>query len=105
MAVRKKGRRKVNYKGRQYVWHVQDKDQRIPREGGFVEPVKERYLHIIDNKKQFIVHYRLPEPRDEIALLKIEGGNFHASRGRRMCMFRVGDTTVNATPRPILCAA
>jgi transposase InsO family protein len=83
MAVRKKGRRKVNYKGRQYVWYVQDKDRSIPKEGGFVEPVKERYLHIIDSKKQFIIHYRIPEPRDEFALLKIEGQAFPRQPGAK----------------------
>jgi hypothetical protein len=83
MAVRKKGRRKVNYKGRQYVWYVQDKDKHIPKEGGFVEPVQERYVHIIGSNKQFIVHYRIPEPRDKSALLKIEGPQFPRRPGAK----------------------
>jgi hypothetical protein len=83
MAVSKKGRRKVNYKGRQYLWYVQEVDEQLPTEGGFVEPVKERYLRIFDNKKQFIVAYRIPELRDEFALLKVEGALFPRQPGAK----------------------
>ncbi|MCA9925633.1 MAG: hypothetical protein KC419_07475 [Anaerolineales bacterium] len=81
MAVNKKGMRKVNFKGRQYLWTLQDQDRKMPQAGGFVEPVKERWLRIIDSKKQFIVQYRIPEPRDESALLKIEGPLFPRRQG------------------------
>jgi hypothetical protein len=83
MAVSKKGMRKVNYKGRQYLWYVQDKDRRVPEEGGLVEAVDERWLHIFASSKQFIVHYRIPEPRDETALLKIEGPQFPRRPGAK----------------------
>ncbi|MCP5096433.1 MAG: hypothetical protein GY943_12845 [Chloroflexi bacterium] len=76
MAVNKKGMRKVNYKGRQYLWRVQATDRRVPVEGGLVEPVNERWLRIIGSKKQFIVQYRIPNPKDESALLRIEGALF-----------------------------
>ncbi|MCA9933787.1 MAG: hypothetical protein H6662_10420 [Ardenticatenaceae bacterium] len=83
MAVSKKGRRKVNYKGREYLWYVQEATQKLPDESGFVEPVKERYLRIFDTKKQFIIAYRIPEPRDAFALLKIEGIQFPRQPGAR----------------------
>ena len=83
MAVNKKGMRKVNYKGRQFLWTLQDQDRKVPQEGGFVEPVKERWVRIIDSKKQFIVQYRIPEVKDEFALLKIEGPLFPRQPGAR----------------------
>ena len=83
MAVSKKGRRKVNYKGKQYLWYVQEVSGQVPVEDGFVEPVKERCLRIFDTKKQFIIAYRIPEPRDEFALLKIEGTNFPHQPGAK----------------------
>ncbi len=83
MAVSKKGRRKVNYKGRQYLWYVQEVNEQVPAESGFVEPVQERYLRIFDNKKQFIIAYRIPEPRDESALLKVEGPLFPRQPGAK----------------------
>ncbi len=83
MAVSKKGRRKVNYKGRQYLWYVQEVSAQVPAESGFVEPIKERYLRIFDTKKQFIIAYRTPEPRDEFALLKVEGPLFPRQPGVR----------------------
>lgn len=43
---------------------------------GFVEPVAERFLHIIASNKKFIVHYRIPKPGDEFTILNIEGGQF-----------------------------
>ena len=36
MAVSKKGMRKVNHKGRQYLWYVNDVDKWVPDQG-FVE--------------------------------------------------------------------
>ncbi len=76
MAVNKKGMRKVNYKGRQYLWRIEDVTRKISEDSGLVQQVKERWLHIIDNKKKFIVHYRLPNAGDEFALLKVEGAQF-----------------------------
>jgi hypothetical protein len=76
VGINKKGKRKVRYKGRQYLWYVQDVERRVPEEGGFVQHVKERWLRIIGTKKKFIIHYRIPERRDEYALLKIEGPRF-----------------------------
>lgn len=83
MAVSKKGRRKVNYKGRQYLWYVQEVNRSVPNEGGFVTPVDERYLRIFDTKKQFIIAYRIPEMRDAFALLKIEGAHFPRQPGAK----------------------
>lgn len=76
MAVNKKGRRKVNYKGRQYIWYMENKDIHIPEEGGFVEHKPARYLHIIATNKKFIVHYRQPQAGDEHAILEVEGPQF-----------------------------
>lgn len=83
MAVSKKGRRKVNYQGRQYLWYVQEVTTRLPAAGGFVEPVNERYVRIFDTRKQLIVAYRIPEPRDADALLKVEGPHFPRQPGAR----------------------
>ena len=83
MAVNKKGMRKVNFKGRQYLWTLQDQQRKMPQDGGFVEPVKERWLRIIDSKKQFIVQYRIPQADDEFALLKIEGPSFPRQQGAK----------------------
>ena len=76
MAVKSKGMRKVRYKGKQYFWNVQELTQQVPDEGGFVRPLQERWVRIIDNKKQFNVQYRIPEPRDDHALLRVEGPHF-----------------------------
>jgi hypothetical protein len=81
MAVNTKGMRKVNFKGKPYFWNVQEVTKTVPREGGFVEPVKERWVRIIDNKKQFNVLYRIPEPRDDDALLRVEGVVFPRKPG------------------------
>ena len=50
MAVSKKGKRKVNVKGRPYIWYVEEKAAQIPEEGGFVNHTPARYLHIIATK-------------------------------------------------------
>lgn len=76
MAVNKKGMRKVNYKGRQYLWRVDESDVQIPETGGFVEHRKERVLHIIASNKKFIVHYRIPEEGDSNTILRVEGAQF-----------------------------
>ena len=76
MAVNKKGMRKVRYKGKPYFWNVQEVARKVPREGGFVAPVKERWVRIIDSKKRFNVLYRIPQPRDADALLRVEGPSF-----------------------------
>ena len=85
MAVNKKGHRKVNYKGQQYIWYVNEVNAQLP-ESGFVKPNgRERYLHIISGNKKFIVHYRLPKPGDADALLKVEGPLFpRASTAREV---------------------
>ncbi len=75
MAVSKKGHRKVNHKGRQFIWHVTEVKEVVPDQG-FIEPVSERYLNIIATNKKFIVRYRLPKPGDEFTYLKIEGAQF-----------------------------
>lgn len=76
MAVSSKGMRKVRYKGKHYFWNVQEVERKVPDEGGFVRPVKERWVRIIGSKKQFNVLYRIPEPRDADALLRVEGPQF-----------------------------
>ena len=82
MAINKKGKRKVKIKGREYLWYVQDTDG-LPNEGfaGKLEP--ERFLHIIATNKKFIVHYRLPKPGDEHALLHVEGPQFPRQPGAK----------------------
>ena len=76
MAISKKGKRKINFRGRQYLWYVQDTDRQIPEEGGFVDHTPARYLHIIGSKKQLIVHYRIPQTDDPYAVLRVEGPLF-----------------------------
>lgn len=76
MAVNKKGMRKVNYKGKQYFWSIQESSHEIPDEGGFVKQVQARWVRIIGSKKQFNVLYRIPEEGDTFAQLKVEGPAF-----------------------------
>jgi hypothetical protein len=57
MAVSKKGMRKVNYKGRQYLWYVNDAESWVPDQG-FVEAGKVRVLHIISSNKQFMPRWK-----------------------------------------------
>lgn len=84
MAVSSKGKRKVNVKGRQYLWTVDDQPRAVVPDGGFVDaqPVARR-LHIISSNKQFIVHYTLPAPGDPYALLEVEGSVFPRQPGAR----------------------
>ncbi len=76
MAVSKKGKRKVNYKGRPFIWSVAEKETQVPTEGGFVDPNPARYLHIIATNKKFMVHYKIPNEGDEYADLRVEGAQF-----------------------------
>lgn len=73
MAVSKKGMRKVNYKGRQYLWNVQEQSRKKTDDG---PQLSDRWLRIIDNKKQFIIKYRIPQQGDEFAILVNEGPTF-----------------------------
>ncbi|MFT5196341.1 MAG: hypothetical protein ACI9EW_000769 [Cellvibrionaceae bacterium] len=82
MAVSKKGNRKVKFQGREYIWYVNDIKEIVP-EGGFVEPISERVLHIIAANKKFIVHYRIPNAGDAFTTLKIEGGQFPREPGAK----------------------
>jgi hypothetical protein len=83
MAVNKKGLRKVNHKGRQYLWYANDVDKWVPDQG-FVEQGNVRVLHIISSNKKFIVHYRIPSQGDAHAQLKIEGPQFPRQPGSKM---------------------
>lgn len=82
MAVNKKGFRKVNYKGRQYLWTVRESKEKIPN-GGFVEPESERFLHIISSNKSLIVRYRIPKDGDEFTYLYNEGADFPRAAGEK----------------------
>lgn len=82
MAVSKKGNRKVKFKGREYIWYVNDVKEIVP-DGGFVEPVSERVLHIIASNKKFIVHYRIPNAGDEFTTLRVEGAQFPRQPGAK----------------------
>jgi hypothetical protein len=84
MAVSTKGKRKVTYKGRPFIWYVEDKDVHIPEEGGLVEHREERYLHIIATNKKFIVHYRLPKEGDPHTTLRVEGEQFPRQPGAKI---------------------
>jgi hypothetical protein len=82
LAVSKKGKRKVNVKGREYIWTVEDGPARVVPEEGFTEQNEQtRTLHIISSNKQFIVHYRLPQPGEPYALLAVEGPDFPREPG------------------------
>ncbi|MCO5178495.1 MAG: hypothetical protein M9896_00430 [Candidatus Promineofilum sp.] len=84
MAVSTKGKRKVNVQGRQYLWYVADSEPAIVPEQGFVRPGEPaRYIHIISTNKQFIVHYRIPQPGEGFATLLIEGPDFPRAPGRK----------------------
>lgn len=81
MAVKKKGLRKVRYKGRHYFWRLED--VQVPAtDQGFVDQLqKRRLLHIISADKQFIVHYQQPLPDDAYAELRVEGPLFPRAPG------------------------
>ncbi len=96
MAVSKKGLRKVNFHGRQYLWTVREIQEEIP-ETGFVQPVSERYLHIISANKAFIVRYRIPKPGDEFTYLFVDGRDFPGIQG---CELRVGADRLNSGSAP-----
>ena len=83
MAVNKKGMRKVNHQGRQYLWDVNDVDSWLSAQG-VVEKGSVRVLHIISSNKQFIVHYRLPNPEDLHAELRVEGPLFPRQPGAKL---------------------
>lgn len=84
MAVNKKGKRKVSYKGRPFIWSLEDKETQVPPEGGFVDPTPARYLHIIATNKKFMVHYKIPNDGDEHAELRIEGEQFPRQPGAKI---------------------
>lgn len=82
MAVSSKGKRKVNVRGRQYIWYAEDAAKPLVPDTGFVEyPHTQRYLHIISSNKQFIVHYRIPEAGDPHTVLLVEGPDFPREPG------------------------
>jgi hypothetical protein len=81
MAVNKRGMRKVNVKGRQYIWYVKDADLHTHEEGFVEYRQSQRYLHIISTNKKFIVHYRIPQPGDPHTELRVEGPLFPRSPG------------------------
>ncbi len=83
MAVGKKGLRKVNFKGRRYYWHVNEKDVEVPEEGLVTYPGRERLLHIISANKEFIIHYRIPKAGDAHTELAVEGPLFPRAPGAR----------------------
>lgn len=84
MAVGKKGKRKVTVKGKHYIWYVKDApDVEVPEQGFVDYPVTQRFLHIISTDKQFIVHYRIPEPGDPHTELYVEGPRFPRAPSRK----------------------
>ncbi len=84
MAVKKKGLRKVKYKDRIYYWRVEDIHINLP-DNGFVDEVQNgRMLHIISADKKFIVHYRIPQPGDSEAELRVEGPLFPRAPGQKV---------------------
>ena len=84
MSVKKKGLRKVKYKGRHYFWRVEDV-QLPASDQGFVEALqKRRMLHIISSDKQFIVHYLIPQAGEEKAELQVEGPLFPRAPGEKL---------------------
>jgi len=84
VAVSTKGKRKVNVRGRQYIWYVSESGRAsVPEQGFVAEGEPARILHVISSNKQFIVHYRLPQPGDKTAQLTIEGPDFPRLPGAR----------------------
>jgi hypothetical protein len=83
MAVRKKGLRKVNFKGRCYFWRVNETSVSAPEQGFVVHTIKQRLLHIISSDKQFIIHYRIPAAGDPHTELQVEGPLFPRAPGAR----------------------
>lgn len=84
MSVSTKGKRKVNVQGRQYLWHVTEREGPSVPEEGFVrheEPA--RFIHIISSNKRFIIRYRLPQPADASAWLWNEGPDFPRAPGAK----------------------
>jgi hypothetical protein len=63
---------------------VQDSERaNVPDEGFVREAEAARVLHIISSNKQFIVHYRLPQPGDKVAQLIVEGPDFPRAPGAK----------------------
>lgn len=72
----------VKVRGRQYFWTVENRTgPTVPEQGFATIPPTTRVLHIISSKKDFIVHYRLPEPGDAAAVLTVEGKLFPREPG------------------------
>jgi len=84
MAVNTKGKRKVTYKGRPFIWTVIEKETQVPVEGGFVNPTPARYIHIIATNKKFMVQYKIPEEGDAYAELRVEGEQFPRQPGAKV---------------------
>lgn len=84
MAVNTKGKRKVNVKGRPFIWSVEGKETQVPEAGGFVDPTPARYIHIIAANKKFMVHYKIPSEGDAYAELRVEGEQFPRQPGAKL---------------------
>lgn len=84
MAISSKGKRKVNIKGRQYLWYVEDVGGEIVPEEGFKQTeARGRELFIISTDRRFVVRYRLPQPGDPSATLHVDGSHFPRQPGAR----------------------
>ncbi len=83
MAVRKKGLRKVNVRGKPYYWKVRETIVGVPEQGFVDDPQKRRMLDIISSNKQFIVHYIIPQPGESYADLQVEGPLFPRAPGEK----------------------
>lgn len=84
MAVNTKGKRKVNVKGRPFIWSVEGKETQVPEGDGFVDPTPARYIHIIATNKKFMVHYKIPGEGDAYAELRVEGEQFPRQPGAKL---------------------
>lgn len=88
MGVRKKGRRKLNYNGRLFIWYFKEEEWYLVEneEGLFAyEPL----LHIISEDKKFIVTYRINQIKSECPYITSKGSEFSGTNNSLGCRQRL----------------
>ncbi|NJN53273.1 MAG: hypothetical protein HC804_00070 [Anaerolineae bacterium] len=103
MAVNTKGKRKVIYKGRPFIWSVEEKETQVPEEGGFVNPTPARYVHIIATNKSSWCIIESPMRATNTPNCVWKGNSSHASLVQNQCKCHAGSMIQTRTPQMTLC--